>query len=202
MNGATKIKAVQRKKDTKGVKKDHLVVTGVEPGVVRRKPHSLFVRLFVGLSYIWGALFWFSICTDVLLDAITPDTTHVTESGVRQELVETGATLYGFKRTNLDHPDQMTNLGLNYVDCEVEAALCGRMNVTSYPTWQINGQLYAGLSSLEKLSELLGHGCHEPFGPPTTVLRLPINSTYSEFTQRLTLYTIWTSICTKSITCT
>ena len=84
----------------------------------------------------------------------------------------------------------MTNLGLNYVDCEVEATLCGRMNVTSYPTWQINGQLYAGLSSLEKLSELLGHGCREPYDPRTTVLRL----SYSEIAQRITLHIIYSII--------
>ena len=64
--------------------------------------------------------------------------------------------------------------------------------------------LYAGLSSLEKLSELLprlGHGCHEPYGPPTTIgrsvlmsLRLPINTSSSEFAQRYALYIIWTSI--------
>ena len=125
MNGATEIKVVQQKKETKGMQKDYVVA-----GVVRRNLWS-----FVGLPYnfIWAALFWFSICTDVLLDATTPDTTPVMESGVRQELVETGAilaTLYGFKRTNLD---EMTNLGLNYVDCEVEATLCRGMNITSYP---------------------------------------------------------------------
>ena len=194
VNGVTETKAVQQQKDTKGVKKEDVtgasltgvvvtgvVVTGVdEPGVVRRKPYFL--------PYLWGALFWFSICTDLLLPIPRlSDTTPVTESGVRQELVETGATLYGFKRTNLD---QMTNVGLNYVDCEAEAALCRGMNVTSYPTWQINGQLYAGLSSLEKLSELLGHGCHEPYDPPSTVLRL----SYSEIAQRITLHIIYSII--------
>merc|ERR1712166_1521769 len=41
--------------------------------------------------------------------------------------------------------------GLDYVDCEADAAFCRLMNVTSYPTWQINGQLYPGYYSLEKL---------------------------------------------------
>ena len=52
--------------------------------------------------------------------------------------------------------------GLDYVDCEAEATFCGLMNVTSYPTWQINGQLYSGYHPLEELSELLDdlHGRH------------------------------------------
>ena len=41
------------------------------------------------------------------------------------------------------------------MDCEVEAAFCRQMNVTLYPTWQINGQLYPEYYSLEKLSEKL-----------------------------------------------
>ena len=82
----------------------------------------------------------------------------VTASGVRQELVENGATLYGIspcastqkQLVDLGTTEYYTK-GLDYVDCEADAAFCRLMNVTSYPTWQINGQLYPGYYSLEKL---------------------------------------------------
>ena len=82
----------------------------------------------------------------------------VTASGVRQELVENGATLYGISScastqkqlVDLGTTEHYTK-GLDYVDCEADAAFCRLMNVTSYPTWQINGQLYPGYYSLEKL---------------------------------------------------
>merc|ERR1712194_98699 len=47
-------------------------------------------------------------------------------------------------------------------DCEVEAAFCRQMNVTLYPTWQINGQLYPEYYSLEKLSEKLSGDDEDP----------------------------------------
>merc|ERR1712166_995257 len=82
----------------------------------------------------------------------------VTASEVRQELVENGATLYGISScastqkqlVDLGTTEHYTK-GLDYVDCEADAAFCRLMNVTSYPTWQINGQLYPEYYSLEKL---------------------------------------------------
>ena len=82
----------------------------------------------------------------------------VTASGVRQELVENGVTLYGISSCGSTQK-QLVDLGttehytqgLDYVDCEEDAAFCRLMNVTLYPTWQINGQLYPEYYSLEKL---------------------------------------------------
>ena len=82
---------------------------------------------------------------------------------VLQELVETGATLYGGNWSGCTQK-QMADLGiqknytqgLGYVDCEVEAAFCRLRNVTSYPAWEINGQLYAECYLLQELSEKLG----------------------------------------------
>ena len=82
----------------------------------------------------------------------------IAASSVLQELVETGATLYGVSWCGSTQK-QMADLGitmnytqgLDYVDCEADAAFCRLMNVTSYPTWQINGQLYPEYYSLEKL---------------------------------------------------
>merc|ERR1711935_543360 len=77
------------------------------------------------------------------------DTTESERKELRQKLVETGATLYGVSScayTQRQLADlgttELFTQGLDYVDCEVEAAYCRQMNVTVYPTWQINGQLY------------------------------------------------------------
>ena len=85
----------------------------------------------------------------------------VAASSVLQELVETGATLYDGNWSGCTQK-QMADLGiqenytqgLDYVDCEVEAAFCRLRNVTSYPTtWEINGQLYPECYSLQELSD-------------------------------------------------
>ena len=157
VNGATKIKTAQKKQ---GVQKDH-VKKDLSPCQI-----GIIPCLFL--------VFWaFSASADAMLDALnkSPDTA----SEVVQELVETGATLYGVswsvstqkQLTKLDLTEHYTQ-GLDYVDCEAEAAFCGLMNVTSYPTWQINGQLYEEHypeSTLEQLSELLDdlHGHHGDF---------------------------------------
>ena len=158
VNGATKIKTAQKKQ---GVQKDH-VKKDLSPCQI-----GIIPCLFL--------VFWaFSASADAMLDALnkSPDTA----SEVVQELVETGATLYGVswcdstqkQLTKLDLTEHYTQ-GLDYVDCEAEAAFCGLMNVTSYPTWQINGQLYEEHyplgGQLEQLSELLDdlHGHHGDF---------------------------------------
>ena len=149
--------AAQKKDKKKDVKQ------GVKKGHVK-------VKSAVGCGLLLA--FWaFSASKDKLLDAILDlaTDTPATASGVLQELVETGATLYGVSWC-LSSQKQLVDLGttehytqgLDYVDCEAEATFCGLMNVTSYPTWQINGQLYSEYYSLEELSELLDdlHGRH------------------------------------------
>ena len=86
----------------------------------------------------------------------------IAASSVLQELVETGATLYGVSWCGSTQK-QMADLGitmnytqgLDYVDCEAEAVFCRRMNVASYPTWRIAGRLYPEHYSPEKLLEKL-----------------------------------------------
>ena len=128
---------------------------------------ALVSGVFCGvLVALGGALaMWIFLRTYLLLHA----TLHaallppVPVSEVLQELVETGATLYGGNWSGCTQK-QMADLGiqknytqgLDYVDCEVEAAFCRQRNVTSYPAWEINGQLYAECYLLQELSEKLG----------------------------------------------
>ena len=107
----------------------------------------------------------FALSSIIIVATIVPGHIDVTESmrqELLQQLVEKGATLYGVSScaytqkqlADLGTTEHFTQ-GLDYVDCEVEAAFCRQMNVTLYPTWQINGQLYPEYYSLEKLSEKL-----------------------------------------------
>ncbi|MCW6037021.1 vitamin K epoxide reductase family protein [Spirulina subsalsa FACHB-351] len=51
---------------------------------------------------------------------------------------------------------------LDYLECDPagqnpQTAVCQAANVQGYPSWEINGRLYAGSQTLERLSELTGY---------------------------------------------
>lgn len=45
---------------------------------------------------------------------------------------------------------------VNYVDCDFQRSECDKAGVRSYPTWQINGELYTGKQPLSRLAYLSG----------------------------------------------
>ena len=45
---------------------------------------------------------------------------------------------------------------INYFECEDDKDTCIKEGVKAYPTWKIKGQLYEGVQSPERLSELTG----------------------------------------------
>lgn len=51
---------------------------------------------------------------------------------------------------------------INYVECaddgkNSQAALCQKVGIKSYPTWEINGKLEPGVETPQKLAELTGY---------------------------------------------
>jgi hypothetical protein len=51
---------------------------------------------------------------------------------------------------------------LPYVECaddgeNAQPDLCRAKGIQAYPTWEINGQLYPGVKSLEDLAQLSGY---------------------------------------------
>ncbi|WP_413160001.1 vitamin K epoxide reductase family protein [Capilliphycus salinus ALCB114379] len=51
---------------------------------------------------------------------------------------------------------------IDYVECDAKGnnarpQLCKDAGITGYPTWEINGQFYPGVASLEKLADLSGY---------------------------------------------
>lgn len=45
---------------------------------------------------------------------------------------------------------------LNYIDCDEDREACIMVGIEVFPTWDINGERYTGVQSIEKLKELTG----------------------------------------------
>lgn len=94
---------------------------------------------------------------DMAATATTP------EAALAQHLAATGSAMYGAywcphcadqKAIFGDAVDQ-----LPYVECAADGEnaqpdLCSAKGIQAYPTWEINGQLYPGVKSLDELAQL------------------------------------------------
>jgi glutaredoxin len=107
-------------------------------------------------------------------DSSTPEvlpSAHLTKSSSAQiELINhlnsVGAKLYGTywcsycMRQKELFGEAVSQLQI--VECDpngknAQPATCANANVSSYPTWEINGQQYPGMRSLEELASLSGY---------------------------------------------
>jgi hypothetical protein len=75
-------------------------------------------------------------------------------------LAEKGAVIYGNNECSYTIK-QLNFFGkskkyLNYSRCILDEELCDLKNVRVTPTWEINGEMYGQVQSLERLSELSG----------------------------------------------
>lgn len=85
-----------------------------------------------------------------------------------QCLTDSGAVMYGtdwcsFCQRQKDLFENSFRL-IDSVDCDRNRRECQVQGVSGFPTWKINGQLYPGLQSLERLSELTGCEINESVG--------------------------------------
>lgn len=89
------------------------------------------------------------------------------EIALARHLTEIGAKEYGAFTCPHCH-EQKELFGkeafslLNYIECnpqgkDAQPQLCQAANITGVPTWEINGQFYPGVQSLEQLAELSGY---------------------------------------------
>jgi protein-disulfide isomerase len=58
---------------------------------------------------------------------------------------------------------------LNYIECDPKGTnprpdLCQKANINGFPTWEINGQQYGGVQSLEQLADLSRYKGDRHFG--------------------------------------
>ena len=88
------------------------------------------------------------------------------EAALAQHLTATGSAMYGAYWC--PHcADQKAMFGeavdqIPYVECAADGKnaqpdLCSTKGIQAYPTWEINGQLYPGVKSLDDLAQLSGY---------------------------------------------
>ncbi|CAD5953611.1 Thiol-disulfide oxidoreductase LTO1 [Planktothrix tepida] len=91
-----------------------------------------------------------------------------------QYLTQSGAKMYGAFWCGHCH-EQKELFGkqavekLPYIECEKggknpQPDLCKSKNIQGYPTWEVKGQMYSGVQSLEKLAEVSGYPGTRDFG--------------------------------------
>jgi len=73
-------------------------------------------------------------------------------------LTEKGAIMYGTEWCS-HCKNQKKAFGqsfefVNFVDCDAQAQLCSDAGIEGYPTWIIDGKLYPGEQSIERLDHL------------------------------------------------
>lgn len=85
------------------------------------------------------------------------------EAQLANHLSETGAAMYGaYWCPHCESQKEMFGSAIAavpYVECDPEGQnaqpdLCQAKNIAGYPTWEIDGQLYPGVQSLEDLAQL------------------------------------------------
>lgn len=89
-------------------------------------------------------------------------------------LKQTGVTFYGThwcsyctKQKQLFGQEAM--LQINYIECDPKGQnpkphLCQKANINSLPTWEIKGQQYPGVLSLQELADISGYQGDRSFG--------------------------------------
>lgn len=97
------------------------------------------------------------------------DGTSSYEAQLAQHLEATGGVMYGayWCPHCADQKDMFQESAdqLPYVECAADGdnpqpELCQQKGIQGYPTWEISGQLYPGVQSLDELADLSG------FSPP------------------------------------
>ncbi|PSR16051.1 hypothetical protein C8255_19875 [filamentous cyanobacterium CCP3] len=99
-------------------------------------------------------------------DPSTTDATSSYEAQLAEHLATTGGVMYGAywcphcadqKAMFKESAEQ-----LPYVECAADGdnpqpELCQQKGIAGYPTWEIGGQLYPGVRSLDELADLSGY---------------------------------------------
>jgi hypothetical protein len=129
---------------------------------------NLFYALALALSFFFVFLAMknapppFAVLPPPMAQAPVPVPVPPSDSNVLQQLIDAGATFYGaswcgftkkqLAELNITEADPR---GLDYVDCDNQEELCQQKGIDAFPTWQLNGELFAGYYPPAKLAELL-----------------------------------------------
>lgn len=98
---------------------------------------------------------------------------HPAKLSLAEHLTNSGAKIYGaFWCTYCQKQQELfgaASTKLTVVECDPNGSnaqpdLCTQANISSYPTWEINGQLYRGMRSLDDLANLSNYQGSRDFG--------------------------------------
>lgn len=125
------------------------------------------LRSFGGAAALFALVFAvsYSIHSPAPRESVQPDASLYQVSLARY-LSERGATMYGSHTCS--HCERQKELFgsafgyVAYVECsrsgpDPNPALCAAKKIRSYPTWEIGGELYEGMRTLEQLGRLSGY---------------------------------------------
>lgn len=89
------------------------------------------------------------------------------EMALAQHLRQRGAKMYGafwcpYCTRQKELFGQQAFSQITYIECDPRGQngrpdLCRRANVNGFPTWEINGQQYAGMQTLNELADITGY---------------------------------------------
>jgi uncharacterized membrane protein/glutaredoxin len=145
-----------------------VIITGILVTLLLEKsdlsPRTSFAKFVILSGLIVGIVIFSSIFLQSNRLSASSDNTW--QAGLAKHLTEIGATMYGSYRC--PHCTAQKELFgeafkyISYVECDPTAkmansALCQEKGIRGYPTWEIKGEFYPGVKSLEELSELSGY---------------------------------------------
>lgn len=99
-------------------------------------------------------------------EAASPSSATFYQVSLAKYLSERGAAMYGsYKCSHCERQKQLFGGAfgyITYVECsrsgpDPAPALCAAKNIRSYPTWEIGGELYEGVRTLEQLGRISGY---------------------------------------------
>ena len=99
-------------------------------------------------------------------ETASPASATFYQASLAKYLSERGAAMYG--SYNCSHCERQKQLFggafgyITYVECsrsgpDPDPALCAAKNIRSYPTWEIGGEFYEGVRTLEQLERISGY---------------------------------------------
>ncbi|MGE5446136.1 MAG: vitamin K epoxide reductase family protein [Ignavibacteriales bacterium] len=141
------------------------IITGILITLLLRKPDSLPGTSFTKFAILSGVIVAVVLLGSVFLqpNGLSTGSKDTWQVSLAKHLTEVGATMYGAYWC--PHCMEQKELFgeafkyINYVECDpmgrrANPALCNEKGIKGYPTWEIKGNFYPGVRSLEELSNL------------------------------------------------
>lgn len=144
------------------------IITGILITLLIGKPDPLPGNSFIKFASLSGAIVVSVLLASAFLQSngLSAGSKDTWQVGLAKHLTEVGATMYGayWCPHCLEQKELFGEAFkyINYVECDpmgrkANPALCNEKGIKGYPTWEIKGNFYPGVRSLEELSNISGY---------------------------------------------